>query len=379
MEADGLDAIVCRLPENVLFLTGYWPVSGIDCVVCPRSGKPVLLAALLEEEYMAKNRIEDVRFFPYGTLTSGDVYEQIARLLRGVAGDYGLLGKAVGFEAGFETVAPPFNSAEPPFPALRTRSMIEASFRTADLHDAAPLLYEARAVKSDYDIDQLKIVHEIAGWGLSAFVEKLKPGATEIEVSSAVEAEIARAGHGYKGMQHVRAWAQLMTGERSSRAFSPFPASSGKEIRPGDIAVLELAVVADGYWADLTRTRAVGSATNEQLRAYRAIQDAHVKISRVLREGITGAEADAAARQAVAEAGYGSEFIHLTGHGLGFKYHEPSPLLHPDSHAVLKAGMVTSVEPGIYRSGEWGMRVEENVVIGKEGALYLSTFSTELI
>lgn len=379
MEAAGLDAVVCRLPENVLLLSGYWPVSGIGCVVCPKAGKPVLLASSLEEEYMAKNRIEDVRFFPYGTLSSGDAYEQTAGLLQAIAAESGLLGKAIGYEAGFETAAPPMNSAEPAIPALRTANMIRTAFGTADLHDATSLLYEARAVKSDDEIGQLKIVHEIAAWGLDAFAARLKPGATEIEVSSAVEAEIARSGCGYKGMQHVRAWAQLMTGERSSRAYSPFPASSGKVIRPGDIAVLELAVVADGYWADLTRTRAVGSATNDQLRAYRTILDAHSRIRRVLREGITGAEADAAARQAVAEAGYGGEFIHLTGHGLGFKYHEPSPLLHPDSREVLKAGMVTSVEPGIYRAGEWGMRVEENVVIGKEEPLYLSTFSTELI
>ncbi|WP_179215991.1 Xaa-Pro peptidase family protein [Paenibacillus sp. MY03] len=379
MIAAGLDAVICRLPENVLFLTGYWPVSGIGCVVCPQVGNPVLIATDLEEQYMIKNRIKDVRFVPYGTLSSGDIYEQTTVVLREIADEFDLIEKKIGYEASFETIAPPMNSAEPTIPAQRTAAMIKAVFQGPDLLDATGILNELRAIKSPYDITQLQIVHEIAESGLAVFVDMLKRGAREIDISSAVEAEIARYGFGYKGMQHVRAWAQLMTGKRSSQAYSPFPASSVKEVQQGDMAVLELAVVADGYWADLTRTRAVGSATNEQLNAYRAIMEAQGKIRPLLREGNTGAAVDAAGRKIIAGAGYASGFIHLTGHGLGYKYHEPVPMLHPESHDVLQAGMVTSVEPGIYRAGEWGIRVEENVVITKDEPLYLSAFLTDLI
>ena len=348
-------------------------------MVCPQSGEPVLIVTDLEQPYMRKNRIRDVRWVACGTLTSGDLYDQTATVLRDIATAYDLIGKTIGYEASFETIAPPMNSAEPSIPAQRTAAMLQAAFHNPALQDATGILLEVRAVKSPYDISQLQIVHEIAACGLAVFADLLKPGVREIDISSTVEAEIARFGFEYKGMQHVRAWAQLMSGPRAAQAFSPFPASSARTIQTGDLAVLELAVVADGYWADLTRTRAVGSATKEQSTAYQAIMEAHERIRPLLREGNTGATADAAGRHCIAEYGFASEFVHLTGHGLGFKYHEPVPMLHPASQHVLRARMVTSVEPGIYRAGEWGMRVEQNVAITTGEPLYLSTFSTELL
>ena len=379
METSDMDAIVCRLPENVLFLSHYWPVSGFCFVICPKEGEPVLLAVDLEQEYMIKNRIKDVRYFSWGTLAAGNPYDRVAELLREVTNDYQLSGKKIGFEGSFETIAPPLNSGEPGIPAAQTQKMLKTCFGVTELFDATDMLYEARVIKTDEVQQQLKIAHEIAEFGLQVFVDSLAKGKTEAEVSAVIEAEISRSGHGYKGVQHVRAWAQLMTGERTSRACSPFPATTHKTIQSGDLAVLELAVVADGYWADLTRTRAVNSATDAQLKAYQAILDAHKNVKGMLKAGISESQVDAAARQIIVDSGFGNQFVHITGHGLGFKYHEPTPLLHPNSHRKLKQGMVTSIEPGIYVPGEWGMRVEENVVIQQGEPIYLSTFATELL
>lgn len=374
-----MDVLVCRLPENVLYLSGYWPVSGMAYVICPREGEPVLLAADMEQAYMDKNRLSDVRYFPVGKLSAGNPYDRIGRLLEETARQFHWQGKKIGFEGSFATIAPALNSAEPGTESSLNRRMLKIAFAVERLHDATDLLYEARSVKTDEDVKWLGITHEIAAFGLQAFVNTLAPGKSEAEIAAAVEATICREGHGYKGMQHVRAWAQVMSGERTGGAYSPFPATTHRTIRPGDLAVLELAVVADGYWADLTRTRAVGSATDAQWKAYQAIKQAHEAVKGVLSAGVAESAVDTAARRIITEAGFGVYFPHFTGHGLGFKYHEPSPLLHPDSHAILKPGMVTSIEPGIYIPGEWGMRIEENAVIGKGAPIYLSTFPNDLL
>lgn len=379
MKREELDVLVCRLPENVLYLSGYWPVSGMAVVVCPQAGQPVLLAADMEQEYMGKNRLADVRYFPWGTLSAGNPHDRIGRLLEHAARQFDWRGKKIGCEGSFETIAPALNSAEPGMLSSPSRSLLLHAFAVRRLHDATAILYEARRVKTEEDLKWLGITHEIAAFGLQAFAETLSPGKTEAEVAAAVEAAVSVHGHGYKGMQHVRAWAQVMSGERTAGAYSPFPATTHRTIRPGELAVLELAVVADGYWADLTRTRAAGYATDAQRNAYEAIMQAHAAVKRALRAGTAGSAIDSIARRVIAEAGYGDSFPHMTGHGLGFKYHEPAPLLHPDCDALLEPGMVTSIEPGIYIRGEWGMRVEENAVIQAGDPLYLSAFPTDLL
>jgi Xaa-Pro aminopeptidase len=198
-------------------------------------------------------------------------------------------------------------------------------------------------------------------------------------VAAQIEAAIMSRGIGYKGARHVRSWAQLMTGPESARAYTPHPATSARVIERGDLGLLELATVVDGYWSDLTRTLVAGaspSARQEEL--YAAVLAAHDAALRTARPGMTGAEVDALARGEIERRGLGASFLHHTGHGLGFRYHEPHPFLHPLNAEHVEEGMVSSIEPGVYVAGFGGVRLEENVVFTASGVELLSVFPTGL-
>jgi Xaa-Pro aminopeptidase len=270
-------------------------------------------------------------------------------------------------------------------PAARTYELLDRAFPGCTLADAAPLLHELRAIKSPEDIAGLRIACEVAHLGLAAFSEHFHEERSEAEVAAAVEYAICAQGTGYQPagggapVRRVRAWAQLMTGPASAMAYTPFPASTSRTIQAGDLGVLELATVADGYWSDLTRTRvASGQPSERQRLAHTAIVEAHRAAMRAMRPGVTGREVDDAARRVIMQAGFGPYFLHHTGHGLGFRYHEPLPLLAPAGERALAAGMVTSLEPGIYIPGWGGLRIEDNVVITPSGAEYLSSFDPHL-
>ena len=137
-------------------------------------------------------------------------------------------------------------------------------------------------------------------------------------------------------------------------------------------------MVADGYYADLTRMRAAGRISAEAQEAYRAVREAQQAAVQAVRPGVAWAEVDAAARGTLRRHGYGDAFVHHTGHGLGFRYHEAIPFLHPEARGVLEEGMVTSIEPGIYGPGYGGIRIEDNVAVGADGPVILSECPREL-
>jgi methionine aminopeptidase len=233
--------------------------------------------------------------------------------------------------------------------------------------------------KTAREIEMLRRANEIAAFGLEAFRALYEPGRTEAEVAAQVEAAIMTRGIGHRGAAHVRAWAQLMTGPEAAHAYSLHPATSARVIARGDLGVLELGTHVDGYWSDLTRTLVAGDPPDtRQQELYAAILAGHEAVMAHARPGMTGAEVDALARQEIERRGFGEHFFHPTGHGLGFRYHEPHPLLRPGSTSLIEEGMVSSVEPGIYIEGYGGMRMEENVVFTADGVERLSVFDTSL-
>ena len=182
-------------------------------------------------------------------------------------------------------------------------------------------------------------------------------------------------GTGYRESVRVRAFAQVTTGARETAiANRPNIISTARRMGDGDFAVLELGLVADGYWADRTRVRVAGTPCDEQLRIYETVRCAQEAAVASLRPGVRAKDADGAAREVIEEAGYGPLFPHITGHGLGFGYHEPLPILGPQSEQVLEEGMLTSVEPGIYSKQYGGVRIEDDVVITSDGPLVLGPF-----
>ncbi|MEJ5203081.1 MAG: aminopeptidase P family N-terminal domain-containing protein, partial [Anaerolineales bacterium] len=211
MKKMGLSALVCRLPENVVYLTDYWPHHGFSVAVLPQEGKPALLVPEVEEEY-TKAEWAEVVPFGWGLLKDKDLYENYAALMNSLANRLNLKGKKVGVELSFEVVAPSYRIAEPVVPSSPWNALLHTVFADSELVDATPVLQEARAIKTAYEIERLRVANEIAEMGIREALSQLRPGMTEVQVGALVEYKIRADGPGYKGARLVRAEAEVGAG-----------------------------------------------------------------------------------------------------------------------------------------------------------------------
>jgi Xaa-Pro aminopeptidase len=149
-------------------------------------------------------------------------------------------------------------------------------------------------------------------------------------------------------------------------------------IQEGELALVDAGAKLGGYCSDCTRTYAVGDISESLREIYDLTREAQQKGLDAIRAGVTGRDADAAARAVIADAGYGENFGHGLGHGLGLLVHE-APALRPESTDRLAPGNVVTVEPGIYLSGVAGVRIEDLVVVTEDGCDVLTSLPKDLI
>jgi Xaa-Pro dipeptidase len=379
LEAARLDALVVRLPENVLLLSGFWPMIGATTLVFPREGRPVCIAPeCFENETNAMIWEAELKRYRFGVLDSPDQAAAVGEALADIAPGKGW--KRVGYEATFGMIAPSWHSGETWIPNENSRGFYEASLPGCELVDATSLLQNERRRKTEYEAAKLRIAGEISCIGMEAFERAVAVGITGVELVGLVEREIMTKGIGYKGAARVRGYAQVATGaDESAVGYRMNEISTTRKMASGDIALLELGVVADGYWADRTRARVAGAPSDEQLRVYDTVKRAQEAAVAAIRPGARGGDVDAAARAVIEEAGYGKEFLHITGHGLGFGYHESGPVLGPGATHLLEEGNFTSVEPGIYFKPVGGIRIEDDVLVTASGAEVIGPFRKELV
>ncbi|HEV8637409.1 MAG TPA: Xaa-Pro peptidase family protein [Chloroflexota bacterium] len=365
-----LDALVCRLAENVVLLTGYYPNIGGSMVVFPREGEPTLILPRFENDLADRGWVADRRQYDTWQNRYPPPLENLSRLLRQVVDEKGLTGAAVGYEGDFETIAPNGMGGEPTGVGAPTARLIGEAVG-GGLHDATQLLYQLRARKTPTELARLRIANEVATIGLRAFKEHAVEGAREVDVSAAVEGAIRREGAGHRGSRFAFAWAQVTAGPATSVNWQ-YPLASDRRLRRGDLVVIELGTVVDGYWSDLTRTVTVGPASDRQRELYELVRRAQQASLQAVRPGASGREVDAAGRRIIESGGYGEAFVHHTGHGIGFRYHEPIPFVAPHSTHTLEEGHVHSIEPGVYLEGFGGCRLEEICAVGPSGGEILS-------
>jgi Xaa-Pro dipeptidase len=372
MAENDLGALICRLPENVVFLTDYWPHHGFSLAVFSQEGEAQVFVPEVEEEY-ARLGWADVKLFGWGLLKDGDLYANYRSFLAEVKASLGLQGRKVGVEKSFEVVAPTYRSAEPVVPAAPWNNLLEDLFSDATLVDAADLLQNARACKFEYELSKLRLANEICEMGINYAISKLEPGMTETQVGALVEYKVRADGPGYKGAHLTRCLAEVAAGPVGSTKGTLLIPSTRYKIREGDFVMLEVATVVDGYWSDLTYMAVAGTPSDRQKEVYNHLLEAQQAAARQMRPGASYADPDTAARQVLDRAGLGEYFVHITGHGVGFRYHEFIPFLMPGAQGTLEKGMVSSVEPGVYIPEFGGLRIEDNVAVGEDGPVFLST------
>lgn len=373
-----LDAVVCRLAENVLMMTGYWPNVGYAIAIFPLEGEPILIAPRGEDPWIADSWVGDVRTFSIWQENDPPPLEAMNRQLQQAMAERGLTRGRIGYEGGFQYIAPPLLHAEPVVVTDREKAALQAACPDAELVDATPAIDRMRAVKTPREIEKLRIVNEIAAIGLQAWADALEPGRRDIDASAALEAAVIERGTGYKGVRWTRAFPQVASGVKTG-GWSYYLPTDTRAMEEGDLAFVELAVVADGFWTDLTRTRAVGGKLKPELHPlWEAQQAGHQAVLQHARPGQLGREVDRRAREAIAAHGLAERFTHHTGHGVGWKYHEPVPMLNKRSEHVLEPGMVFSFEPAVYVPQLGGVRNEDAAVVTADGIEVISPFPVAL-
>lgn len=380
MKESGFDALVVRLPENVLYLSGYWPIIGASLLLFPLEGEPVLFAPEDENPYIAQGWVKDVRRYKYFNVNAlSNPNRDISVLLKKAVAEKKLEKAVIGYEGSFELTACNHVRAETRVATVSSLNMLQEILPVAKLVDATKAIVRSRACKSPEEIRLLKVACEITAFGYQAAKEMIKPGLKETEVAMAVEAGAHIQGVGYQGTTRAQAFAFVMGGENSVSAWRPFVISSDYVLKNGDVALLEVDAYADGYFIDLTRTYAVGTPTDQQLRIYEKVVEAQETALAAIKPGVRAADIDVIAQQVLRDAGLLQYRKHHLGHGVGLQFHDPVPTLLPVSEDVLEEGMTFAVEPAVYVPGVGGLRVEDNVVVTKDGFEYLSVLSKSLI
>ena len=157
----------------------------------------------------------------------------------------------------------------------------------------------------------------------------------------------------------------------------PHHESSKREIRAGELLLIDMGAIVDGYCSDCTRTVAIGEVDDEKREVYEVVRSAQASALDAIRAGVSGPEADAVARDEIISAGHGDEFGHGLGHGVGIEVHE-APRLSKRSEDTLEPGDVVTVEPGVYLPGRFGVRIEDLVTVTDNGVRNLSSVPKEL-
>jgi Xaa-Pro dipeptidase len=367
----GIDAMICMLPENVVYLTGTYPVHGVSIAVYIPDVGSILLQPECEQYWVETNTTR-VTLFGWGHLRDNPLENTYADFLSGIYHHYDLAGKLIGVEKHCKTCAPGYRSAEMNLPDAAWLEIVQTNLPGCSLKDCVPTIEAARAIKSPHDIDKLKRVNQIAQIGLDELYDKIHPGMSEVEAASLVENSIRVNGCGFQGARLVRAFAEVTSGPEGSLRQSMLIPAGQRKFDPGDLVIIEMAVVADGYWSDLTRVFCAGKPNEDQKRIFNTVLSAQKAAATLLVGGNKFSTPDAAARNIIMEAGLGEYFIHGTGHGVGWRYHESVPQLGPESEGILETGMVTSVEPGVYIPGFGGIRIEDNLAVGDNAPVWLS-------
>ena len=340
LEKRGAAGTIITSPANLQYLTGFaeakWErFSGL---FLPTQGKPLLVVPELSKgAASAATEFVQVALYPDADGPSGQV--------RGALREFKGSG-AISVEENF---------------TIRDWNMIR-KIRDFSLDDISPLLADLRAVKDPEEINLIRRACQVVETSLLALRDTVRPGVTELEIALALKHKIVEAGGDSIPFCLVQA------GPSSSL---PHAEPSKRKVASQDLVLVDVGCTVDGYNSDITRVYAVGRLRSEEKRILEVVQDAQEKAEKAAGPGVEACSVDEAARRVIREAGYGENFIHRTGHGIGIEVHEP-PYIHGKNNTRLTPSMVFTVEPGIYLPGRVGVRLEDDVLVTAYGVQVMS-------
>lgn len=369
----GLDGLVCSLPSNVLLLSGYFPVVGSSIAVA-NAEKTALLAPKDEQDLAAESWADEVRTFKGASLEwIKTTLEAIEPPLGDLLLSTGLIRGKIGYEAG-DYVQPSSYAAMNVFGAA-IADLLKRCAPQAQLVPADEAVDELRLTKTPMEMSCIREACAVAGRAFTEGFGHIGPGRKEPEIAAAFREPMMIPQNG----RRAEGFTYCMSGPNAAEAYRAFQLTRDRELQSGDLVIIHCNSHVGGYWTDITRTYCLGRPVGLQRRMYEAVFAARQAALDAIRPGVPARDVDLAARKVMESHGFGRQFLHPTGHGVGFAAinHNAKPRLHPKSPDILQPGMVFNVEPGIYFEGKCGMRHCDMVAVTESGHDLLTPFQCD--
>lgn len=342
MENNGLESLLITGPVNRRYMTGFTGSSGYVFVTCNR-------AMLLTDFRYMTQALEQAPHF--------EIIEykpKMINTLQHILSKNGI--RRLGIEQAHISLA--------------TYLTYQSKLEGIELIPVSGIVEDLRIIK---DKEELTIIHgaaELVDRTFSHIVPFIKPGVSERHLALELELFMRKQGATSIPFDTI-----VASGERSAL---PHGVASDRIIQSNEFITLDFGALYNGYCADMTRTVFVGKPTDKHYEVYHIVLEAQLHALTHIRPGMMACEADALARGIIQGYGYGDQFGHSTGHGLGMEVHE-YPTLAPSSDTVLMAGMAVTVEPGIYIPGFGGVRIEDDIIITEDGIEILTQSMKQLL
>ncbi len=336
-----VDALLITRPENIRYLTGF-------------CGSSSYLLVTLKRQFLVVNAIyaAEARALGLKVFESQIGKKTFSRVLGLMTRDHI---KHVAYEDDFLSVAAFEN--------------LKNDLEGINLVPLGKRIEELRAVKNKSEIENIKKAAQIAGRVYHKLLNIIKPGITERDLAAEIEYWIRKEGGDRDSFEPI-----IASGPRSAYPHTVF---TDRVIREKEFIKLDFGAKFNGYCSDLTRTLVLGKASKKQKKIYEIVKRAQIRAIEAVRPGACGDDIDRAARNIITQAGFKNNFIHSVGHGVGLEIHE-LPRLGKGSRDILKVGMTITVEPGIYLPDFGGVRIEDTVLVTREGAKVLTDAPKDL-
>ncbi len=334
-----VNALYVTRPVSIAYLTGFEanPHERLMALAIRREGATLIVPALEEEKAKARAADADIVAWRDGENPWDLVREALGKLA----------------EIGVEKEHLSLHAAE----------TITTITGASELVDVGPEIRRRRLTKSEEEIEKLQRAAAITDEAGERVIAQLRAGMSEVEVGLLMASAIGDLGGRLSFPTLVQ------SGPNSSL---PHWEPSSRKLSAGDLVLLDFGASFGGYRADSTRMAVIGEPSAKQREIHELVLAAHDAAIAVARAGATTGDVDSAARRVIEAGGYGEQFFHRIGHGIGLEDHE-DPSLDPGSKTVLEVGMTFTVEPGVYIPGWGGVRIEDDVVVVEEGGCRVLT------
>lgn len=349
VEENRLSDLIISSPENIEYFLGIETIADSPVMLHVSSDKQITVYVPVLEYYRFNNSLMNKNVKVYGVsrkIILEDA-EIITKSWKEIISEIINRGKRIGIDK--------------TYPSPLSRYLY--SYSNEKIIDVSEKISRYRMIKEDWEIDAISRAIEITGKAIYDIVDSLTENISETEVAGLFEYSVRREG--------IKRYAfEPLTLFKPGNSY-PHNLPSNTKLGKNNLILIDIGVKYLGRCSDITRMVVWGSISRDEKKVIEIVEEAIYRAIDTIQPGVKASEVDKASRSYIEEKGYGNKFIHGLGHGLGVVVHEP-PYIRKDNDTVLEPGMIFTVEPGIYIAGKYGVRIEEDVLVTKDGVRILS-------